>query len=917
MSTFKCKMCGGEIEFEQGATVGVCDSCGTKQTLPRLDDDRKANLYDRANHFRRNNDFDKAMGIYEQILNEDRTDAETYWSLVLCRYGIEYVEDPATHDRVPTVNRAQYTSIFDDDDYKLALKYADAYQRGIYEEEAKAINEIQKGILEISQKEEPFDVFISYKETDSSGRRTPDSVLANDLYHQLTQEGFKVFFSGITLEDKLGTAYEPYIFAALNSAKVMVVIGTKPEHFNAVWVKNEWSRYLALVKKSGGKKVLIPAYRDMDPYDLPEEFSHLLAQDMSKLGFMQDLIRGIKKIVQADAAPKVEVKETVVVSGGGTAVAPLLKRAFMFLEDGNWEEADKYCEKVLDQDPENVQAYLGKLMAELQVTNRKKLVDCAEPFDHRDNYNKVLRFGDEALKKEMRGYITHINDRNENARLIGTYDNAVSRMNRAESEQAYRAVADCFKSIPGFQDADTLAEQCLDKAEVCRKDEIYSSAKSKIAENSIASCEKAIQLFQSISGWKDADEQIVPCQQKIEEIRLADARKAEERRIAAKKHKKALAIGSTIVAACVAFVIILTNVIIPNNKLNSKYNAAVSFYENGEYKKAAIAFSGVGDHKDARERSFALWNDIAERQTIAGSGDHTVGLKSDGTVVAAGDNKYGQCDVSDWTDVVAVACGVYHTVGLKSDGTVVAVGDNYYGQCDVSGWTDVVAVACGDVHTVGLKFDGTVVATGNNSDGVSDWTDVVAIACRHSQTVGLKSDGTVVAAGNNSNVSDWTDVVAVACSGYHTVGLKSDGTVVAAGDNEYGQCDVSDWTDVVAIACRYQITVGLKSDGTVVAAGYNKYGQCDISDWTDVVAIACDVDHTVGLKSDGTVVAAGDNFYGQCDVSDWTDVVAIACRYQITVGIKSDGTVVAAGKNEYGQYDVSDWTDIKQPNSKR
>ena len=73
MSIFKCKMCGGTIEFEQGATVGVCDSCGTKQTLPRLDDDKKANLYDRANHFRRNNDFDKAMSIYEQILNEDNT----------------------------------------------------------------------------------------------------------------------------------------------------------------------------------------------------------------------------------------------------------------------------------------------------------------------------------------------------------------------------------------------------------------------------------------------------------------------------------------------------------------------------------------------------------------------------------------------------------------------------------------------------------------------------------------------------------------------------------------------------------------------------------------------------------------------------------------------------------------------------
>lgn len=122
----------------------------------------------------------------------------------------------------------------------------------VYEAEAKVINEIQKGILEISQKEELFDVFICYKETDANGRRTPDGVLATDLYHQLTQEGFKVFFSRITLEDKLGTAYEPYIFAALNSAKVMVVLGTKPEYFNAVWVKNEWSRYLALIR--GGAK---------------------------------------------------------------------------------------------------------------------------------------------------------------------------------------------------------------------------------------------------------------------------------------------------------------------------------------------------------------------------------------------------------------------------------------------------------------------------------------------------------------------------------------------------------------------------------------------------------------------------------------------------------------------------------------
>lgn len=371
MAIFKCKMCGGTLEITENQTVCECEYCGTQQTLPKLSDDKKANMYDRANHFRRNNEFDKAMGIYEQILNEDSADSEAYWSLVLCRYGIEYVDDSTTHKKVPTVNRAQYTSIFDDDNYKSAIANADALQKTVYEEEAKAINEIQKGILEISQKEEPFDIFICYKETDNNGRRTQDSVIANDLYHQLTQEGFKVFFARITLEDKLGTAYEPYIFAALNSAKVMVVLGTKPEYFNAVWVKNEWSRYLAIVKQSNGKKMLIPAYRDMDPYDLPDEFSHLQAQDMSKLGFMQDLIRGIKKILGTDQS---KVQETVVVqqTGANSNITALLKRGMMALEDKEWNKADEFFEEVLNQDAENGEAFFGKFLAQNQVDSIEK-----------------------------------------------------------------------------------------------------------------------------------------------------------------------------------------------------------------------------------------------------------------------------------------------------------------------------------------------------------------------------------------------------------------------------------------------------------------------------------------------------------------------------------------------------------------
>ncbi len=609
MAVFKCKMCGGTIEFNPGDTVGICDSCGTKQTLPRLDDDRRVNLYDRANHFRRNNEFDKAAGIYEQILNEDNTDAEAYWSLVLCRYGIEYVEDPATHKRVPTVNRAQFTSIFDDDNYKSALQYADSSQRAIYESEANTINEIQKGILAISQKEEPFDVFICYKETDQNGRRTMDSVLANDLYHQLKQEGFKVFFSRITLEDKLGTAYEPYIFAALNSAKVMVVLGTKPEYFNAVWVKNEWSRYLSLVKQSQGRKVLIPAYRDMDPYDLPEEFSHLQAQDMSKLGFMQDLIRGIKKITSADGSRQAQ-KETVVINNNNANTAPLLRRAFLFLEDGDWEKADDFCEQVLNLDPENAQAYLGKLMAELHARRQEDLANCEEPFDENSNYHKVVRFGGDKIAQVLSGYIEHIKERNENARLTSIYNNAATAMKAANSESSYKAAAATFKTIPGFKDADSLAEQCLERAEVCRKDAVYASARSQMTGNTVGGYEAAIKTFSTISGWKDADEQIYVCQRKIEEIkakeeadRLERERQAEERRIAAekaaKKRKRTFAIVTPILVASIAFVIVLTTVIIPGNK----YSSAMELYNSQQYEEAYKAFNSL-NFKDSADKAY-------------------------------------------------------------------------------------------------------------------------------------------------------------------------------------------------------------------------------------------------------------------------------------------------------------------------
>ena len=261
-----------------------------------------------------------------------------------------------------------------------------------------------------------------------------------------------------------------------------------------------------------------------------------------------------------------------------------------------------------------------------------------------------------------------------------------------------------------------------------------------------------------------------------------------------------------------------------------------------------------------------------------------------------------------------LAAGNYHTVGLKSDGTVNAAGWNNIGQCNVSGLTDIVAVAAGVCHTVGLRADGTVVTApkGKYRPGV-DWTNIIAIADGNNRIAGLKADGKVIIADSDFkevHYLNWTNIAAIAGRD-HFVGLRADGTVVAEGDNKSGECNTSDWTDIIAITAGCGYTVGLRSNKTVVAIGINDNGRCNVSEWTDIAAVAAGYSHTVGLKTDGTVVAVGDNNYGQCNVSGWSDILAVAAGAEHTVGLRADGTVIATTylRNEYydGQCDVDTW----------
>ncbi|MBQ9038540.1 MAG: TIR domain-containing protein [Clostridia bacterium] len=964
MITFKCKMCGGDLTFEPGASVAECPYCGTNQTLPKLDDDKRANLYDRANHFRRQNEFDKAMAIYEQILAEDRTDAEAYWSLVLCRYGIEYVEDPASHKRVPTVNRVQYASILADEDYKSALAHADAAQRRVYETEANTIAEIQKGILDISRKEEPFDVFICYKETDANGRRTPDSVLANDMYHQLTKEGFKVFFSRITLEDKIGTAYEPYIFAALNSAKVMVVLGTKPEYFNAVWVKNEWSRYLALIR-NGADKTLVPAYRDMDPYDLPEEFAHLQAQDMGKLGFMQDLIRGIKKILHKDE-PKPQTAAQPAAAAPANNVAPLLKRAFMFLEDGDFVKADNFCEQVLNIDPENGRAYLGKLMSQLKVRREADLRNVPQPFDREKHYEKIMRFSDDALKKQLEDDIQFIKNRNEYNRQKGIFDKAVETLQKAQTVDACVEAMREFNTIPGFDGVQQQLAACTTKIEQINQAN-YQSAESMMRNGKY---NDAIRAFQVLQGYRDSREKILECEECIRseaytrakdwqdkeqwddaasafeklgdyrdsqqqaknclEAKAAEQKAEEDRRErerqqaethakleAAKKRKNTI-----IVIALIALAIVVGVLYIKVIKPNSTYNTAMKAMNEGNYDEATQLFDSLGTYKDASTQ--AQESQYQKGNLQMANGDYDGASTTFDSII----------DYRDSSELFAEAayCSVKEHLDNKDvlyAGMLLPRIANYKDSINLIHETQEIRsnyrsrVVCFGDNVVCLLNDGTVttVCEGETiyadfSEELSTWKDIVAIAAGDT-LFGLRSDGTIEMLYDKDydDVSNWHDIIAIDASSTHLVGLKADGTVMATGYNGAGACDVENWKDIQSIVTGWNRTVGIKKDGSTVCAGsveynssYGQNGRPNADGWKDIVSVVPIKSDTFGLKSDGTVIA-GKN---PDRVAEWKNIVALAGDKDgsCIVGLTADGTVVSAGIGNWSDKSWKEWTDI-------
>lgn len=769
MAVIKCKMCGGDLNLIEGSSVAVCEYCGSQQTVPAADNEKKLTLFARANRLRLACEFDKAAGVYESIVADFPTEAEAYWGLVLCRYGIEYVDDPATGKKIPTCHRSSFDSVMEDSDFEQALENADAVARRVYRDEAKAIEELRRGIVEVSGKEPPYDIFICYKETAEDGQRTVDSVIAQDVYDALTEKGYRVFFSRISLEDKLGTEYEPYIFAALHSAKIMLAFGTDYEYYNAVWVKNEWSRFLQLMTKDKSKH-LIPCYKGIDAYDMPKEFAKLQAQDMGKVGAMQDLLRGVDKIMGGDSLTTATAQPAENTMENSPTINALLGRVYLFLEDRDKASVIEYCNRILDMNPKCSEVYLILFLLDLGVWSIDEITASSDRIRENRNYQRAEKYASPDVLNQLVQIMQSAKDREE-------------------------------------------------------------SARNELAKRTVQFEKKAKKYREYMQATKDL-----------------------------------------------------------------------------------VSVTGFGDD------------------------DRVVALKSDGTVLASGENREGGCQVQKWKDIYAVKTDGPFTVGLKMDGTAVCCGEADdeppYNRYDVSKWTDVVSLRFPESDIAGVKSNGELLLRGK--DKASYRNNVVQVVRPpYCDELMVKDDGTVECVGKcqfKEEITSWQDIVQVIAD-YHgsnvsyVVGLKKDGTITYAGKQDAYAYDLRSWMGIVEIIRDGGDVIGLRSDGTLVKTGSPDK---QLLEWRDIVSIK---NFPLAQKADGTVCLylSRLDFYpnsqdeAASEICSWKNIVSVYghIRYGgilrgdayycgAVVGLKEDGTLVSWQKGERSEklewpIDVRSW----------
>lgn len=450
MEVLRCVQCKGEIALEENGLVGRCLSCGSVYYFKTEKNARIVSLLNQANISRLRGDYDGAILAYKIALKEDETDADAYWGIALSTFGIEYIEDPRTHQFIPTCRRTIQHSILSDENYLNAIKYASKEQADEFERQAKEIDELQKHIKEKIKNEEDFDVFLCFKSTDDEGNATEDRFIARNIYNELIKRNIRTFFSEISLKDRLGQDYEPIIYKAIYTCKVFILIATNEENIQSAWVKNEWTRYRDRAIDEGLENSAFAVFKNIKLNALPPVF-RAQGADLAKYpagGYEIEIADNLEKRFSKKKYSNFDEKYSSIFNENTDFVLEekvvdllekklatsrltfdeKLDRALAYDEIGNHEKAINIIDEIIDEYPRKAKGWFCK--AKLLTYNYKiDIISFYLDAKLKENYNfnmeNAMKF---ASVEEAKQFEEESKDFSDNLDKLKTIDNSAEEL---------------------------------------------------------------------------------------------------------------------------------------------------------------------------------------------------------------------------------------------------------------------------------------------------------------------------------------------------------------------------------------------------------------------------------------------------------------------------------------------------------
>ena len=449
-----CPICGSVLELE-GKRL-KCRYCGYSKA-EEAGSEESSLLYVAFQKLRMA-DFDEAGELFSDILRRFPNSAEAYWGATLAEYGIKY-EDDYDGKKIPTCYAAKYESFEESSTYKKAIACASKEQKDYYQSQSKKIDAVREEWVEKAEKEPPYDVFLSFKDTDK-GERTSDSEEAYEIYNILTGLGYRVFFSRVTLSGKTGENYEPYIFAALNSASVMLIYASRKEYIESTWVRNEWNRYLARIRaKQKLEGSICVIFKDpLDPGKLPAALRRVQNLKRNEITFLDSLRDYVGKYVNASRikTPRISRKEVALAKKQGQKSIEAVK-----MEEMSSISVKSHARKAIDVEKRQVG---GGAIAALSSSEESKLSQAEIYLSHGDTDRAI------SLYEDVLSSNPHSQQALLGALLIRTGCKSLEEL--SENPQAIAANLDLAASAVDYSESDVanavlqaLAKACLDRIE--------------------------------------------------------------------------------------------------------------------------------------------------------------------------------------------------------------------------------------------------------------------------------------------------------------------------------------------------------------------------------------------------------------------------------------------------------------------